>query len=63
LIKRRYERALSEHDPDKDNFYSIIDRSRTLLDSNDWWTVDDKDKQDHELIQDQQNLHSFAGES
>lgn len=61
--KMRYERALSEHDPDKDNFYSIIDRSRTLLDSNDWWTVDDKDKQDHELIQDQQNLHSFAGES
>lgn len=35
----RYERTLSEHDPDMDNFYSIIDRSRTLLNSNDWWDV------------------------
>lgn len=36
---RRYERALTEQDTDMDNFYSIIDRSRTLLDSNDWWTL------------------------
>jgi len=59
----RYERAISEHDPEKDNFYSIIDRSRELLDSNDWWTVNEKEIKELELRAGKEGIHSVASDS
>jgi len=41
--KMKFEKNISEHDPEKDNFYSIIDMSRDILKSNDWWTVNEKE--------------------
>lgn len=35
----KMERYLSQHDEDKDNFYSVIEMSKDLLKDNDWWTV------------------------
>jgi hypothetical protein len=29
-------------DPDKDNFYSIIENAKELIQDNDWWVVDSK---------------------
>ena len=37
LIKA--EQVISEADPDKDNFYSIIEGAKDLIKDNDWWVV------------------------
>lgn len=29
----------SENDPDKDNFYSIIESAKDIIKDNDWWVV------------------------
>jgi len=29
----------SELDPDKDNFYSIIENAKDLIQDNEWWVV------------------------
>lgn len=36
----RAEAAISELDPDKDNFYSIIESAKELIKDNEWWVVD-----------------------
>ena len=54
---------MSEHDPDQDNFYSIIDRSRELLDSNDWWTVNQKDAEEFELKKESDPTSMLVGEN
>ena len=33
------EQVISEADPDKDNFYSIIEEAKDLIKDNDWWVV------------------------
>lgn len=33
------EAVISEQDPDKDNFYSIIEEAKGLIKDNDWWVV------------------------
>ena len=33
------EQVISEADPDKDNFYSIIEEAKELIKDNDWWVV------------------------
>ena len=33
------EQVISEADPDKDNFYSIIEGAKDLIKDNDWWVV------------------------
>lgn len=38
----RAEAAISEMDPDKDNFYSIIESAKDLIQDNDWWVVNEK---------------------
>lgn len=35
--KMKYEKYISEHDKEHNNFYSIIDGSRDLIKNNDWW--------------------------
>ncbi len=30
---------ISEADPDKDNFYSIIEDAKGLIQDNEWWVV------------------------
>jgi len=61
--RMRYERAISEQDPENDNFYSIIDRSRELLDSNDWWTVNEKEIKELELAAGKEGVHSVTCDS
>jgi hypothetical protein len=31
-------------DPDKDNFYSIIESAKDLIQDNEWWVVGEKQK-------------------
>jgi hypothetical protein len=33
----RFEKHLSEKDPEFDNFYSVIDNAKDLLKDNEWW--------------------------
>ena len=33
------EYQISEMDPDKDNFYSIIETAKDLIKDNEWWVV------------------------
>lgn len=33
------EAAYSEMDPEKDNFYSIIENAKDLIQDNEWWVV------------------------
>jgi aspartate beta-hydroxylase len=33
------EAAYSEADPDKDNFYSIIESAKDIVKDNDWWVI------------------------
>ena len=35
--KMRFEKFLSEKDPEFDNFYSVIDNAKDILKDNDWW--------------------------
>ncbi len=37
LFKAEYK--FSEMDPDKDNFYSIIENAKDLIKDNEWWIV------------------------
>lgn len=37
----KYERNLVEISADQDNFYSVIDRARTLISDNDWWITEE----------------------
>jgi len=41
--RMKYERAFSAKDPDKDNFYTIIDIAKDLLTSNDWWSINEEE--------------------
>ncbi len=38
----RAEAVITEMDPDKDNFYSIIESAKDLIQDNDWWVVNSK---------------------
>ncbi len=42
--KFKAEHALSELDTDKDNFYSIIETAKDLIQQNDWWVVEKENK-------------------
>ena len=35
----RAEYSYSEKDPDKDNFYTIIENAKDLIKDNDWWVM------------------------
>lgn len=48
--KMKTEKKLSEHDPEKDNFYSVIETARGLLDSNDWWVSNEHKDQQGEVV-------------
>ena len=39
--KMKYERNLVDMSGDEDNFYSVIDRARSLISDNDWWVMED----------------------
>ena len=42
MEKLRAEAAYSETNPDKDNFFSIIESAKTLIQDNEWWIVENK---------------------
>lgn len=45
--KMKYERNLVESIGDEDNFYTVIDRARSLITNNsDWWIQEGKDEKD-----------------
>ena len=37
----KYEKKISDISDDKDNFFSIIETSKELIKSNDWWTINE----------------------
>lgn len=40
----KYEKAASLKFQDEDNFYNVIDKAKSLLKDNEWWSVEDKEK-------------------
>ena len=42
--KFKAEQALSEMDPEKDNFYSIIENAKDIIKDNEWWVVKENQK-------------------
>ena len=47
--KMRTEKRISEKDPEKDNFYSIIETAKSLIENNNWWIVNKLDKEKEKL--------------
>ena len=42
----------SELDPDKDNFYTIIESAKDLIKDNDWWVINEKKEAQKEWYHD-----------
>ena len=42
--KFKAEAVLSEMDEDKDNFYSIIEEAKGIIQDNEWWVVGEDNK-------------------
>lgn len=40
----KFEKAASEKFDEEDNFYTVIDKAKHLLKSNEWWSVEEKEK-------------------
>jgi hypothetical protein len=43
------EKKMSEKDPDQDNFYSVIETAKGLLENNDWWVIKDKQSEENKV--------------
>ena len=41
--RMKFEKNISAKDPDRDNFYSVIEDSKDILDGTDWWTVNEEE--------------------
>jgi len=41
--RAKFEKFISEKDPDRDNFYSVIEDSKDLLDGENWWKVNEEE--------------------
>lgn len=51
----KFERNLVEHVGDEDNFYTVIDRARTLITDNQWWIKDEgNSKEITEIVEEEQ---------
>lgn len=40
----KYEKKISDMNKDEDNFFNVIDKARSVLKDNEWWSIDGKEK-------------------